>query len=222
MTIGQRISELRKDHGYSQEYVAEKLNVSRQAVSKWECDASAPDTYNLIALSELLGVSVEYIAVGKKESTADTATQESANRPVTVTNHYRQGLGLSNILGIIFLICALVCGILCIVMDEDRLLPLSISFFVCTVFSFLQVKHKPLVTNWGYWLYFFLLSICGLASSPFLVFNPANYGGGVSWRIIFGYVTWIWLAANIGYTVYYVKQMKRMRKAEGDGIDNHM
>ena len=52
-TIGQRISELRKSSSFSQEYVAEKLNVSRQAVSKWEQDLSAPDTYNLIALAEL-------------------------------------------------------------------------------------------------------------------------------------------------------------------------
>ena len=219
MTIGQRISDLRKERGYSQEYVAEKLDVSRQAVSKWECDASAPDTYNLIALSELFGVSVEYIAVGKTESTAEAAPPPQAEKPVTVMNHYRQSLGLSNIVGIIFLICGLACGILCIVMDKEGLLPLSISFLVCTVFSFLQVKHKPLVTNWGYWLYFFLLSICGLASSPFLVFNPANYGGGVSWRLIFGYVTWIWLAGNIVYTVFYVRRLKKQKENAQEGHD---
>ena len=67
MSIGQRISKLRKEKGFSQEYVAERLDVSRQAVSKWETDNSAPDTYNLIALAELFDVSVEYIAVGKQE-----------------------------------------------------------------------------------------------------------------------------------------------------------
>ena len=40
MTIGKRISELRKQHNYSQEYLAERLNVSRQAVSKWEQEIS--------------------------------------------------------------------------------------------------------------------------------------------------------------------------------------
>ena len=65
MTIGERISELRRTASLSQEYVAEKLGVSRQAVSKWETDASAPDTYNLIALSSLFGVSVEYLATGR-------------------------------------------------------------------------------------------------------------------------------------------------------------
>ncbi len=64
MTIGKRISELRKAKGYTQEYVAEQLGVSRQAVSKWEKDLTSPDTKNLIALSKLFGATVEYIAVG--------------------------------------------------------------------------------------------------------------------------------------------------------------
>jgi len=64
-TIGSRIAELRKNKNLSQEYVAEQLEVSRQAVSKWEQDLSSPDTKNLIALAELLGVSVEYLATGK-------------------------------------------------------------------------------------------------------------------------------------------------------------
>ena len=68
MTIGTRIKALRKEMNFTQEYVAEKLNVSRQAVSKWEKDISNPDTYNLISLAELLNSSVEYIAAGKKET----------------------------------------------------------------------------------------------------------------------------------------------------------
>ena len=67
MTIGSRINELRKKNNFSQEYVAEQLEVSRQAVSKWERDLSAPDTENLIKLADLLGSSVEYIASGKMQ-----------------------------------------------------------------------------------------------------------------------------------------------------------
>lgn len=72
MTTGQRIAEQRKKCGYSQIYVADKLNVSRQAVSRWEMDAAAPDTYNLIALAELLGVTVEYITLGRETVSATT------------------------------------------------------------------------------------------------------------------------------------------------------
>ena len=74
-SIGQRINKLRKEKSLSQEYIAEQIGVTRQAVSKWENDTSAPDTYNLIALAELFNVSVEYIATGKTEEPSLTVTQ---------------------------------------------------------------------------------------------------------------------------------------------------
>ncbi len=72
MSIGTRIAELRKQHRVSQEYLAEKLGVSRQAVSKWEQDLTHPDTGNLIKLAELFHVSVEYLATGKTEDPVPT------------------------------------------------------------------------------------------------------------------------------------------------------
>lgn len=58
MTLGQRISQHRKALGISQEELGERLGVSRQAVSKWETDASSPDMENLLALAREFGVSV--------------------------------------------------------------------------------------------------------------------------------------------------------------------
>ncbi len=78
MSIGNRISELRKEHHYSQEYVAEQLDVSRQAVSKWEQDQTSPDTNNLIALAGLFGVSVEYIATGKTMDILQNSSERSS------------------------------------------------------------------------------------------------------------------------------------------------
>lgn len=74
MTIGNRIRNLRKKLNYSQEYVAEQLGVSRQAVSKWEKDISCPDTNNLIQLATLLNTTVEYLASGKED---DLQNQEN-------------------------------------------------------------------------------------------------------------------------------------------------
>ena len=56
MDIGARVKELRSGRGYTQEYVAEKLGVTRQAVSRWESGQSMPSTANLLALTELFGV----------------------------------------------------------------------------------------------------------------------------------------------------------------------
>jgi len=58
MTLGQRISQYRKNLNLSQEALGERLGVSRQAVSKWETGAAAPDMENLLALAREFGVSV--------------------------------------------------------------------------------------------------------------------------------------------------------------------
>ena len=57
--LGNHLAELRKKHGYSQEDLADKLDISRQAISKWENGESDPSTENLIALSKLYGVSLD-------------------------------------------------------------------------------------------------------------------------------------------------------------------
>lgn len=57
--LGNKLYELRKKAGLSQEELAERLDVSRQAVSKWECGESLPDTDNLITISKLYGVSLD-------------------------------------------------------------------------------------------------------------------------------------------------------------------
>ena len=57
--IGKKLTELRKIRSISQENLAERLNVSRQTIQKWESDTSTPDISNLIALSELFGITME-------------------------------------------------------------------------------------------------------------------------------------------------------------------
>ena len=57
--IANRLVKLRKDHGYSQEQLADKLGVSRQAISKWERGEASPDTDNLICLAKLYNVSLD-------------------------------------------------------------------------------------------------------------------------------------------------------------------
>ena len=64
MNIGERIMALRKEKSISQMELAKRLNVSRQAVSKWEQGVSSPDTERLIQLAEILGTEVEYLATG--------------------------------------------------------------------------------------------------------------------------------------------------------------
>lgn len=64
MTIGERICALRKENHLSQGQLANILDISRQAVSKWENDLTAPDTLKLIQLADVLNTDVEYLATG--------------------------------------------------------------------------------------------------------------------------------------------------------------
>jgi len=81
--IAERLARRRREAGYSQENLAEKLGVSRQAVSKWERSESSPDTDNLIALAQLYGVSIDellYVDDFLKDDVAFEAADRAAER----------------------------------------------------------------------------------------------------------------------------------------------
>lgn len=64
MTLPERLQDLRKKNEDSQEQLADKLNVSRQAVSKWESGQGSPDLNNIVKISEVYNVSTDYILKG--------------------------------------------------------------------------------------------------------------------------------------------------------------
>ena len=64
MNIADRIQYLRKQKGLSQEELADKIGVSRQAVSKWESEQSTPDLDKIIVMSDLFEVTTDYILKG--------------------------------------------------------------------------------------------------------------------------------------------------------------
>ena len=67
MTLGDKIIKLRKEHGFSQEDLAQRIDVSRQSISKWELNESSPDADNLRKLSNLFKVSIDYILDDQQE-----------------------------------------------------------------------------------------------------------------------------------------------------------
>lgn len=75
--IAQRLAELRRARGYSQESLARELGLSRQAVFKWERAESSPDTENLIALARLYGVSLDELLRVDEEIEDDVAFERA-------------------------------------------------------------------------------------------------------------------------------------------------
>ena len=80
MTLGQRIQQLRKDKGLSQEALGEFLGVSRQAISKWESDATIPEIDNLIAMSRLFETPVGVLLGVEEDDPASPAAGELTDR----------------------------------------------------------------------------------------------------------------------------------------------
>ena len=78
LAMAQRLVDRRKAAGLSQEALAAQLGVSRQAVSKWECSESSPDTDNLIALAALYGVSLDELLYGEAADDADYSEDSDA------------------------------------------------------------------------------------------------------------------------------------------------
>jgi len=67
MTFAEKLLQLRKREGYSQEELAHKLDVSRQAISRWEMGTAVPDSKNLLQISKLFDVSADYLLNDNQE-----------------------------------------------------------------------------------------------------------------------------------------------------------
>ena len=75
MEFNNKLYELRKQKGLSQEELAGRLNVSRQTVSKWEVGESTPDMEKLVAISDLFGVSLDELVLDKQPEKAEATEQ---------------------------------------------------------------------------------------------------------------------------------------------------
>ena len=85
MNLADKIIQLRKKKGWSQEELAEMINVTRQSVSKWESRASMPDLDKIVRLSEIFGVTVDYLLKDERETEETTGTvAETSVRRVTL------------------------------------------------------------------------------------------------------------------------------------------
>ena len=78
-SIGETIASLRKEKGMTQNELAEKMNVTDKAVSKWERDLSCPDVNTISKLADILEVSVEELLKAKKKDNLEMKTKDLMN-----------------------------------------------------------------------------------------------------------------------------------------------
>lgn len=148
MTFGEKLSKLRKENNYTQEKLADILNVSRQSVSKWESNMAYPETDKLICLARLFECSTDYLLKDEciNKNIENDITIDECNSTISAeypTKHQK-------IIGYILLAVSFIASILVVMLTESEeelycLFPITISVLVCSLIC-LFVKHKA-----GYW-----------------------------------------------------------------------
>ena len=84
MTLGEKLSKLRKEYNYTQEQLADILGVSRQSISKWESDIAYPETEKLIELGKLFECSMDYLLKDEvTEKTGSSVSESTFTEKVT-------------------------------------------------------------------------------------------------------------------------------------------
>ncbi len=154
MTFGNRIINLRNKKGWTQEYLAEKMFVSRQSVSKWESDRSMPDLEKIIILSDLFGVSTDYLLKGvgieskleEKKVFQDENSSFKRKLNIAQANDYidiKIGVSFKYALAVMLLILSPIALIVLPVLSENMVITISenyaISYAFVVLFLFVSI-----------------------------------------------------------------------------------
>ena len=108
MTLSEKIVSIRKAHGWSQEDFAEKMNVSRQAISRWENGTALPDAQNVLQISKLFGVTTDYLLNDDYESDKDIpAVQDATLENECLISKKKKGHLIAAICFMISVFCSL-------------------------------------------------------------------------------------------------------------------
>lgn len=103
MNLGERLFELRKTKNLTQDEVAEKLNVTRQTVSKWETNQSSPDFDKIVPICELFEIGVEELLTGKKEEKQEKNEEQEEKKEKVLTKQEAKEKSAKVVSGSIFI-----------------------------------------------------------------------------------------------------------------------
>lgn len=215
MTLGERIAYYRGALGLSQGELAEKLGVSRQAVSKWETDAGLPDLDRLIALSGLYNITLDELVKGAAPSPAPADGTQAAAFPPEASPAAAEkpaekpASGGQKTVGYILLGVGLLCAVLALFLNWALLIPAGY-LLICAVLCLTLRRYAGRVILGGT-LYAVLLTCQRWTGMPGLgsVINPVVYqsefyGIGV-------WVTWGLWAVLVLYVVLALRHTRWQR-----------
>lgn len=198
MTLGEKIISLRTSHKMSQGDLAEKLDVSRQSVSKWETEASIPELDKLIMMSELFHVTLDELV--KSDSAPETSTKETGETQTTYviqkTEHNPK-----RIVGFILLGVGLL-GMVLGLLFSETLLMLCLCLATYGVIFLVAKKYTGIVCGW-----FSTLLLC----VPVFIMNIPLSIIGTEFNIasITVYISWILFITMTVITIRTIVKSKK-------------
>jgi transcriptional regulator with XRE-family HTH domain len=231
MTLGQKITNLRKARGMTQEELSEAVGVTRQTISKWELDASTPDLDYLCKLCDLFGVTADdLIRPGREtvEATKAATTPTTAPTPVSHPEQAPQspsrqitGLRFTGWVLFIFGLVLTQVALLFILFDSDStVLWISAGVLIIIGLELLLIRRKPLfIVMWTAWS--MLTTVISFTTgSPFwfiTALSPTFIEGGavrLSFTMVFSILWIIYTAFCIGATVGVIRKHIRAKRAK--------
>ena len=209
MTLGEKISKLRTTNKMSQGDLAEKLNVSRQSISKWETNASVPELDKLIQLCDLFGISLdELVRSDNLEAGDDREEDVHPPPPQQAQIVIQHSLTTQKIVGFILLALGLLCCLLALFAGSGLLIIGGYIIF-CSILCLLIKRYAGLVIGWITMIQAIVLTPYFTGVRMFSVFNPGYYRYGLGINQIISIVMWLMVAVLIFFTARAIwKQTK--------------
>ena len=177
MTLGEKILSLRTGRGMSQDDLAEKLEVSRQSVSKWETAQSTPDLEKIIKLADLFGVSVDELV---REGERPQPPEPPEAKVIYVEREAKPGLTPMQTLGVVVEVTGVGLSLVGLMGAPVLILP-GAALVILGLPLLLAKKHPWLIMGW------LAVGLSCLALNPYTSVSPWGLIGGL--RRLYYYIT---------------------------------
>lgn len=198
--FGERIYDLRSRNNMSQGALADKLDVSRQTISKWENNMCLPEAEKLMQLSEIFGVSTDYILKGRTITepepvyiyVKDPDSENASKHNERIVRKY-VGIVLAIVFGII--------SIAVLLMGGSILTVIPAAVMLIGIFLACNIKHPWLTVSWIVYLTAPIAFPFTTSINPLMIFDPIIYTEGYTHHLLITYGLWIGLAILILCTI---------------------
>lgn len=209
MTLGQKIFELRNKRKMSQGDLAEKLNVSRQSISKWETDTSVPELDKLIMLSDLFSITMDDLVRDELPEKSTDEAKENTEKSSPETVVINKQMSTQKIIGCV-LLGAGILSIPLILIFQYLGAAFTVFIFISSIICLKVKRHAGLIIFWILTAIVDYYFETGTGSGLFwsLIYILKGFHNVSSFQIIISSCIWIWTILLAVLTVRAVKRRK--------------